>query len=317
MAKQMGLILKIVALVLVTIVVAAANGVSAGKPDKAGANGGTSKRRPVVIEFSPDSPDGVRIYSIKNPAGFGLVSYYINHSTIPTEYNPWHIQFIQPDGTVYSLLDRMRIHADGQPGPDAYAGGSSGFPTGFTVYGPTEKATVDWCCEKPPGTQGWIVFSWANQPGPIDFRVTFQPETVVAFVTDGSAESYSGQDYREGTRLGVKARGAGVKAHLADRLSVVAGDEQLWGYVFYMDSTEGEGSLVAERSGDGLRREQRLGGANTTCICFEWGRWTFTSDSDLRLKYEYIGDRGDANLLIGRIPRGTLPNNIWSEYIIV
>jgi hypothetical protein len=275
----------------------------------------------VFISFREDEASGVRVYHVENPMDLGYVRYQVN-GTRTYDYNPWHIQFIRPDGAVAPLFNFQGITSDadlaswGQGDGVAYAGVGPVTAQTPEVSNLRQPLWID-LGDHLPGTSGWLVFAWANQVGPISFSLELAPKTVTNLVAQGSLEAREIKDFQGGARVGAPVAAI---ASVGDGWSIEPAGDQLWGYVFYMKSiTFGHGKLGFNRAGDGLHRELSFDATpqdSPTCVCFQWGRWVFTSDSLLDIGYSYVGDgrRTAVYVIVAHLPAGTLPRNVWQEF---
>jgi hypothetical protein len=277
----------------------------------------------VPLSIVAAEPSGVRVYDVENPAGLGLVLYWVN-STWTGDYTPWHIQLIQPDGAVTPFLNLKGVTSDGdfanwgQGDGVAYAGASSTTVQSPAVLEERTPNEVAWS-DPLPGTSGRLVIAWANQVEPITFEVHFPPATRVVLLASAPLSAYEMKDLGDGARVGVPTAAI---ASIGNGLKSDPEGEHLWGYVFYMKSTAfGKGKLTFERAGTGWSRELSLDAApdstsRNLCICFDWGRWVFTSGSAVEIGFDYVGDGGRTAVFVvlATLPAGTLPEDVWQEF---
>lgn len=273
----------------------------------------------VPLSFTAADPSGARVYHVSNPFGFGIVRYWVN-GTMSHDYNPWHVQVILEDGTVFPFY-RVGLTADFDLAPQgagdgvAYAGGPGSGAQTPAVRDPEEPLRIAWR-DAVPGTSGRVVVAWANQRDPLSFDLHWPAGTLVELVAEAPLRAYELKDFRGGARAGAPAA---VVANVGDSLTFEPDDAQLWGYFFVWRSTAfGHGRLAVERAGDGLRREMSFDSTAVTawCVCFEWHRWAFTSSSrmDARLDLVSDGQRTAVFAVVAHLPPATLPEDVWREF---
>lgn len=310
---------RFLAVLLLLCIAASAGGIAAATAQAGGKTAGAAAGLTVVS----DGPSGVRVFQVTNHAGIGAVRYWVN-GTWTSDYRPWHVQFIQPGGAVTPFLNLRGFTTDGDQAHwgdgdgVAYAGGPGTSVETPDLRGRRDPLRIAWV-DDLPGTAGRLVVAWVDQAEPIRFEFHFGAGTLVTPVAEGTVAAYEMKDMQHGVRAGVPV--AAVVA-VGDRLEVQAGGNQLWGYVFYTKSTAlGAGALTFERSGDGMRRELSLDATpdatgSEICICFEWGRWVFTSGSDVEVGFDYVGDGGRTQVfvVVAALPAGTLPQDVWREF---
>lgn len=275
----------------------------------------------VPLSLAATSPSGVQVYEIESPSGFGTIPYWVNGTRTP-DYNPWHMQIVRPDGSVSPFFNFTTLTADGsswaQGDGIVYAGGPTGSVESPGVAGYEEPLTIAWQ-ETFAGTSGWLVVAWANQAGPISFELHFPPGSKATPVAAAPLQAYELKDFEDGVRAGAPA---GAVVSVGDALGLDPAGGQLWGYLFYLRSTAfGRGNLTFDRAGDGLHRALPLDAtadpaSGSTCVCFEWGRWVFTSGSEVDVGFDYVGDgrRTAVYVVAATLPPGTLPGNVWREF---
>ena len=288
-------------------------------PAAAHAPGAPPEDGVVPLSLASEDPDGVRVYRVSNPAGLGVVRYWVN-GTMTLDYRPWHVQLVQPSGSVFPFYADVGVTSDGDlsgggAGDGAvYAGGPGGSVQAPALRPYEEPLAIFWR-DHPPGTDGWLVVAWANQPDPISFDFHWPAGTSVSFEAEGVPAAYELKDFQGGVRAGAPLA---VAVNAGDSLTFQPAEGQLWGYFFVWRSTGvGHGRLVVDRAGDGLHREMSFDALPTTgCVCTEWHRWSFTSASELTARLDLLGDgpRTEVFVVVATLPAGTLPADVWSEH---
>src|ERR1051326_5534635 len=181
--------------ILIALLLALPAGGSAGASRKSGSVGGAG----ALLSVQSSESSGVLVYEIENRAGFGRVHYWVNGTRTANE-NPWHIELIQPNGSVYALFNFQGITADGDR-----TGGGEGEGVAYAGVGATtlkapemgdsrEPLIIDWS-ESVPGTMGRLVLAWVDQVAPIQFSLQFPPGTTLTPVASGTIGAYTVEDF--------------------------------------------------------------------------------------------------------------------------
>lgn len=277
----------------------------------------------VLVQVSVPGGSGIRVYHAKNAGGFGFVGFRVD-GTATGDYQPWHMQWVLPNGTIMPFVPTYASETDdgsrwGLGDGVAYAGTGDAEVVSPAVLVDDTALVWDWGALLA-GTEGWLVLAWAGHTQPLDLEVALPPGTVVAPVaSSGDVAAYESKDFEGGVRAAVPAV---ALANLDDALAFAADGGQLWGYVVYLKSTAlGRGALTLAREGDGFVRQESFDATpefapgEGLCICAAWGRWLFTSSSDVRVDLDYVGDgrRTAVYVVLGRLPAGTLPADLWTE----
>ena len=264
------------------------------------------------------------MYHARNAGGFGLVEFRVE-GTATGDYQPWHMQWVLPNGTIMPFVQTYASETDdgsrwGLGDGVAYAGAADAGVVAPAVLVDGTVLRWDWAAMLA-GTEGWLVLAWADHTRPLDLEVALPPGTVVTPVASShDVAAYEPKDFEGGVRAAVPAA---ALANLDDALALAPEGGQLWGYVVYLKSTAlGRGSLSLARAGDGFVRHEPLDATpefapgEGLCICAAWGRWLFTSSSDVRVDLDYVGDgrRTAVYVVVGRLPAGTLPADLWTEF---
>lgn len=267
---------------------------------------------PVKLTIQPDRPTGTLVYYMENPSGLkGLRSVDWTFDWYDVE--GYQIHFILSNGTIWR--DRDQLHDGAQWGGGdgiVYAGGPDS-----KVYSPDfvqdrQKGGFENANASLPMTAVYLIFSWARLEDSLRFDYSFTAGTNVTLLADAPLDVREMRDFEQGVRMGTRPA---ATAHVGDGISYRPEGSQLFGVVKHLRTDAvSKGAFAVDRLADGLRRElsfDRLPGG-----CLQYGRWAFTTHSDVDMKLDLIGDARDNQLYVSvsTLPPNTLPDDLWQEW---
>lgn len=228
------------------------------------------------------------------------------------------VTFLAPNGTVLASSGYDLSSKTTSEGAIAFVGAE-----GILVQNPDLEEyapivqTWDWHFNLGV-SEAYMVMVWGGfrEDAPEVWDIAW-PAGVTTTVTDGDASFFLMQDY-DGLRAG-SATAFGV--HLAGDIEFDAeGGDIIGSFAWQRRRAVNFGHTTLEYGS--TKHTVDLSYVNTdpifeqySCINWDGGRYTFTTDEDVRSHLEYVGLEEETQVvaLFGRLPAGTLPMNAWRE----
>lgn len=273
-------------------------------------------RYSLPFTVAADTPEGVLVYRVANPAG---LSHHFDATFRISSYNhtPFHVAAVNATGHVRiaSFLPDASGGFAGDGNDAAYAGlggtGANAPPArtadrtqsldGFRDFG---------------STTGWLVFVWKDQGGPWEYRSLWPEGTTFELVAAGTVDTYSHRNLQKGTRAGIPPALVAIQ----DGVTLQTHEGQTFGWIAYDRSDYvGWGEMAVVHAGQRHSLDLRqYPTPDDLCYCGEKGRWIFTSHVPVEVEYDAVQFRGDGRFYVVAIhlPRDTLPDNVWQETVL-